>query len=122
MQRQGCSASELYENAPFLAYFLGSKPLIALRNRPFFLGLAALTSSSDAIVESCLRQFRGAAGGWGRAAARGRQTAERGSAGDALAERVGAEGDTTLAIFKPLPYIHRQFNPYLFCSLYLNPP
>lgn len=48
--------------------------------------------------------------------------AERGSAGDALAERVGAEGDTTLAIFKLLPYIHRQFNPYLFCSLYLNPP
>jgi len=34
--RRGVAASQLYENTLFLTPFLGCKPLIALRNRPFF--------------------------------------------------------------------------------------
>lgn len=36
--RRGVAASQLYENTLFLTPFLGCKPLIALRNRPFFSG------------------------------------------------------------------------------------
>jgi hypothetical protein len=34
--KRGVAASQLYENTLFLTPFLGCKPLIALRNRPFF--------------------------------------------------------------------------------------